>query len=143
MESDSAIGLGPSMSCVDRAFFTTWIWPLSTEIRSVLRSGGSAIFYEPLGTNPIINLYRRLTPSMRTPDEHPLVPADFTAMRQRFADVTIDYYSFLSLAGVLVVRVPKVGGLIVGVLQRADGAWFPRRPVHWRFAWVAVVRMRA
>lgn len=36
------------------------------EVRRVLKPGGMAVFYEPLGTNPIINLYRRLTPSMRT-----------------------------------------------------------------------------
>lgn len=57
------------------------------EVRRVLKPEGTAVFYEPLGTNPIINLYRRLTPSMRTPDEHPLVPADFDLMRRHFREV--------------------------------------------------------
>ena len=42
------------------------------EIARILNSTGSAIFIEPLGHNPIINLYRALTPKMRTEDEHPL-----------------------------------------------------------------------
>ena len=45
------------------------------EIARVLRAPrrGRAIFVEPLGHNPVINLYRKLTPNMRTVDEHPLV----------------------------------------------------------------------
>ena len=44
------------------------------EIARVLRPEGRAIFIEPLGHNPLINLYRRRTPELRTPDEHPLRP---------------------------------------------------------------------
>src|SRR5262249_36960492 len=46
------------------------------ELRRVLRPGGAAVFLEPMGHNPLINAFRRRTPSMRTPDEHPLVMAD-------------------------------------------------------------------
>src|SRR3546814_2369311 len=49
---------------IDRAF---------GEIARVLRPGGRAVFIEPLGLNPAIGLYRRFTPSARTPDEHPLL----------------------------------------------------------------------
>lgn len=41
------------------------------ELVRVLKPEGKAIFVEPLGHNPIINLYRKLTPSLRTKDEHP------------------------------------------------------------------------
>src|SRR3546814_1101008 len=53
---------------IDRAF---------GEIARVLRPGGRAVFIEPLGLNPAIELYRRFTPSARTPDEHPLLRRDF------------------------------------------------------------------
>lgn len=43
------------------------------EVRRVLRPGGRAIFWEPLGHNALINLYRARTPRARTPDEHPLL----------------------------------------------------------------------
>src|SRR5208283_2307916 len=43
------------------------------EIWRVLRPGGKAVFIEPLAHNPVIRLYRLITPSLRTRDEHPLV----------------------------------------------------------------------
>ena len=47
------------------------------EIHRILKSKGSLLFIEPLGTNPIINLYRKLTPNARSKDEHPLIKKDF------------------------------------------------------------------
>ena len=42
-------------------------------IRSITNdNGGQVIFYEPMGTNPFINLFRSLTPKLGSPDEHPL-----------------------------------------------------------------------
>jgi len=54
------------------------------EIRRVLRPGGRAVFVEPLGHNPILNLFRNLSPETRTPDEIPLRFSDFALLRQRF-----------------------------------------------------------
>src|SRR3546814_4334755 len=57
---------------------TDTLFPYTTLFRSrVLRPGGRAVFIEPLGLNPAIELYRRFTPSARTPDEHPLLRRDF------------------------------------------------------------------
>jgi len=42
------------------------------EVARVLKPGGIAVFLEALGHNPAINGYRRLTPALRTEDEHPL-----------------------------------------------------------------------
>ena len=52
-----------------------------SEIFRVLRPGGKFLFIEPLGTNPLINLYRKLTPQSRSIDEHPLVEEDFNLIR--------------------------------------------------------------
>ncbi len=38
------------------------------EIARVLKPSGHAVFMEPLGHNPFINLYRWVTPKLRTPD---------------------------------------------------------------------------
>ena len=46
------------------------------EINRVLKIGGRAIFYEPLGHNIFINMFRFLTPSFRSKDEHPLLIED-------------------------------------------------------------------
>src|SRR2546427_3559410 len=44
----------------------------SKQLARVLRRGGAAYFLEPLAHNPILNLFRWLTPSRRTPTERPL-----------------------------------------------------------------------
>ncbi len=55
------------------------------EILRVLRPGGVAVFAEPLGHNPVINLFRNLSPETRTPDEVPLRFRDFRRLSQGFA----------------------------------------------------------
>ena len=55
------------------------------------------LFIEPLGTNPIINIYRKLTPNSRSKDEHPLLNRDFEFMREKFSSINIKYYGFLTL----------------------------------------------
>jgi ubiquinone/menaquinone biosynthesis C-methylase UbiE len=54
------------------------------EIKRVLRPGGRAVFLEPLWHNPILRLGRALTPSARTPDEHPLTVDDWALMAEIF-----------------------------------------------------------
>jgi len=43
------------------------------ELVRVLKPNGCVVFFEPLGHNFLINLYRKLTPSMHSEDEHPLL----------------------------------------------------------------------
>ena len=56
------------------------------EIFRVLKPGGRFLFIEPLGTNPLINLYRKLTPQSRSVDEHPLVDRDFNLIQKKFSN---------------------------------------------------------
>ena len=67
------------------------------EIHRILKSNGALLFIEPLGTNPIINLYRKLTPNSRSKDEHPLVNKDFEYINKKFRKTKIKYYGFLTL----------------------------------------------
>ncbi len=67
------------------------------EIYRILKSNGSFLFIEPLGTNPFINLYRKLTPNSRSKDEHPLVYKDFEYIKNKFVEINIKYYGFLTL----------------------------------------------
>lgn len=46
------------------------------EIRRVIKIGGRALFQEPLSANPILRMFRILTPYARTKDEKPLTPQD-------------------------------------------------------------------
>ena len=77
------------------------------EIYRILKSNGNLIFIEPLGTNPIINLYRKLTPNSRSKDEHPLVNQDFKYINKKFIDTKIKYYGFLTLIFFPFYKFPK------------------------------------
>ena len=52
---------------------------------------------EPLGTNPLINIYRKFTPNARSPDEHPFKSEDIKLINSIFKNVEIKYYGFLTL----------------------------------------------
>lgn len=71
-----------------------------SQLRRVLIPGGKALFVEPLGHNPIINLYRRLTPDLRTEDEHPLLLRDLEHMTNYFKKVRISYFNFLTILAI-------------------------------------------
>jgi SAM-dependent methyltransferase len=67
------------------------------EIFRVLKPGGKLAVLEPLGTNPLINAYRRLTPASRTRGEHPLVAADLEKFQHLFPATETHYLHFLSV----------------------------------------------
>src|SRR3546814_3139995 len=80
---------------------TDTLFPYTTLFRSrVLRPGGRAVFIEPLGLNPAIELYRRFTPSARTPDEHPLLRRDFRRFDAAFGSTSCRFYGLATLAAV-------------------------------------------
>ena len=54
------------------------------EIERLLKKNGSLIFIEPMGTNPLINLYRKLTPKYRSSDEHPFNFKDINYFKNTF-----------------------------------------------------------
>lgn len=51
------------------------------ECHRVLRPGGRALFREPLLDNPLLKVFRKLTPAARTEDELPLSGADLAQIR--------------------------------------------------------------
>src|SRR3546814_13720576 len=64
---------------IDRAF---------AEIARVLRPGGRAVFVEPPGLNPAIEIYRRLTPGAPPPAAHPLPPHHLRRFHAAFRNHT-------------------------------------------------------
>ncbi len=112
-----------------------------SEIARVLKPGGSAIFVEPLGGNPLINLYRRLTPKLRTPDEQPLRMKDIHLARRYFHVVNSTSYYFSSL-----VAAPFYGmswqPAAVRILNRFDRAIFKLLPFTQRMAWIGVIILK-
>jgi ubiquinone/menaquinone biosynthesis C-methylase UbiE len=114
---------------LDRAF---------AEIARVLGESGSAVFSEPLGHNPLINLYRRLTPTLRTRDEHPLRMADLDVARRHFRTVEPHFFHLQSLAAVP-FRHTRAFPPLVDALEASDRVLFRTLPFTRRFAWQVVL----
>lgn len=117
---------------IDRAF---------AEIARVLRPGGRAVFVEPLGLNPAIELYRRLTPSARTPDEHPLLRGDFRRFEAAFRTTTCRFYGLTTLAAVPFRRTAARAPLFA-VTRALDRGLFALPAVKW-LAWYSLMEAEA
>ncbi len=100
------------------------------EVSRVLVPGGRAVFYEPLGHNPLLNLYRRLTPREHTPDEHPLL------MREVREFNNAEFFDLLSVFVIPILRLPG-GEKLLRAAEWADRLTF--RIIPPLRAWGAVV----
>lgn len=61
--------------------------PAAREIARVLKPGGRAAFVEPLPYNPVIEVYRHLAKTVRTPDETPFRFRQLRTLRSLFQEV--------------------------------------------------------
>lgn len=66
-----------------------------SEVNRVLRPGGKAVFQEPLAGNPLLKLFRYLTPKARTVDERPLSSRDL-AMLDATWNAKSKYYGLIT-----------------------------------------------
>lgn len=129
------------------------------EIARVLKKGGLAIFTEPLGHNPVIEAYRRLSQVVRTPYESPLTFQKIEEMRRHFTRVEHTEFQFLTLTTFLwfffverahpntvrywkkiVVEAERYGPVFQR-LQRADNVLFRVLPYLRRYAWNTVIEL--
>ncbi len=79
-----------------------------TEIKRVLKSGGKIVFGEPLDCNVLINLYRKLTPQIRSRDERPLSAEMLKFIQSQFSSIQVRYYGFLTLGpSILRLKSPR------------------------------------
>ncbi len=74
----------------------------ASEIKRVLKPGGRAVFSEPLAHNPISNIWRRLTPDVRTANEWPLSYSEIQEMSKHFSSVNYEEFDLLPLLSSLV-----------------------------------------
>ncbi len=110
------------------------------EIHRILKSKGSLVFIEPLGTNPIINFYRLLTPKSRSDDEHPLTYKDFKYIKNKFTDTQIKYYGLLTLIFFPFYRSPNTSNFFK-LLVTFDQYLFKLKLFQW-FAWSVLIKAR-
>jgi SAM-dependent methyltransferase len=110
------------------------------ELWRVLRPGGVAVFCEPWGENPLLNLARRRLPypgKQRTPDERPLCRRDLRVLRACFPDLEVRGYQLLSMAR----RVLRPGRVVRG-LDWCDRMLLTRVPALERFCRYVVLTLR-
>jgi SAM-dependent methyltransferase len=70
-------------------------------VRRVLRPGGSAVFCEPWGGNPLLSFARQQLPypgKQRTPDEMPLTRAHLSRLKTYFPGIQRRGFQLLSMA---------------------------------------------
>ena len=107
------------------------------EILRILKPGGSLTFVEPLGTNPIINFYRKLTPKSRSIDEHPLKGDDFKLIENQFKNIKIKYYGLLTLVFFPLYSSPKKS-IIFKILRNIDQFLF-KFNIFKKLAWSVLI----
>lgn len=108
-----------------------------SEIARVLRPGGVLLFREPLGTNPFFQLYRRLTPTARTPDERPFTFSDLALLRAHFDLQNAQWFGFFSI-GSAFIRLRAVRAALTAIDRGLSVT--PLRYFFWQFSGVAVKR---
>ena len=113
------------------------------EVYRVLKKGGVGVFVEPLGHNPLVNLFRRLTPHRRTPTERPFIWDDLLFLGQPFSSFTHREFYLTALAAFVLLPFGnrRLFQSAVKILSRADNAIFQIFPSLRRYAWVTVIRV--
>jgi len=108
------------------------------ELRRILRRGGRVLAVEALDYNPLIKLYRNLTPGMRTEWEkkHILSMADVKFARRFFEIGEVRYWHLLSIATAYLTRWPALqrrAGWTADQLDRLLLAIPGLRRMAWQF----------
>lgn len=104
------------------------------EIKRVLKSGGKAIFIEPMEHNPFIKTFRFLTPRLRSKDEHPLRMKDLQLIGKGFCGYEFKHYYFLALFAFPFCKFPLYGK-IQHFFERLDRKIFAIIPSLKKFSW--------
>jgi ubiquinone/menaquinone biosynthesis C-methylase UbiE len=109
-------------------------------ISRILKPSGNAIFLEPLGHNPFINLYRKMTPKYRSVDEQPLRISELKLFQKYFATVEIKYFYFFTLLAVPFHN-SKFFSKIVNFFDSIDRVIFSVKYLR-KYAWQIVIELR-
>lgn len=118
------------------------------EIKRVLKSDGHAVFHEPLGMNPFINLYRKFTPTKRTDDEKPLGIAELNLIKSIFPSTEFGFFDNATLISKIFVtlHLDNIADKLQGPLISIDKRILKGKPDKITFmqklAWVVIINMK-
>ena len=109
---------------------------------NALNKDGLVVMEEPMAFNPVVALYRLLTPKMRTDDEHPLVPDDIKLLKKYFEKVDVQGYVLFSLFSLFFVYIYKSDEFrdkSNKFLERVDNFLLKRFKFLNYFCWTSVI----
>ena len=111
------------------------------ELARVLKPGGHMVCTETLGHNPVIDWYRRRTPTLRTTWEvdHILRRKDFEVIGRHFGHIEMQFFHLATLAAVPFRHAPGFSALL-GSLRAIDRVLLAIPGVQWQ-AWQVVFRL--
>ena len=92
-----------------------------SEMARVVKPDGRVLCYEAVGHNPLFQLYRNLTPELRTKYEthHILKVPQVKAMKRYFGEIELRFFHLAVLLAVPFRRVPGFGALLA-LLEGVD-----------------------
>lgn len=111
------------------------------ELKRILKPNGNAIFFEPMGTNFLINLYRKLTPQSRTIDEQPFRKVEIDLILSYFPNSQFKYFSFFTLCAVPFRRF-KFFDSMYRQLARWDRVILRKNSPFRGLAWISAINLR-
>lgn len=92
------------------------------ELHRILKPGGCILACEALNYNPLIKLYRTVTPEMRTEweKEHILSLKDVRAAKKHFNVGAIRYWHLFGILGAFFRRIPVLHKMVMPILNAMD-----------------------
>jgi len=115
-----------------------------TEIKRLLKPQGRATFSEPLAHHPLIWLGRRLTPKLRTQDEHPLTIHEMSRFGQAFGTKDVETFFLLAPLAYIVRALPRGESafqILHRFLSKVDRRIFDALSITKKFAWYGIVNV--
>lgn len=109
-----------------------------SELVRVLTPEGRASFLEPLGYNPVFNLFRWLTPGYRVKTEHPLKKHDLNVISRHFKYTDFRFYYLFTLLAVPFRRM-RIFSDLVAFLHSVDQGLFKMIPGLKFLAWQLMI----
>jgi len=117
-------------------------------IERLLSQGGPALFVEPLAYNPLIQVFRQLTPWLRTPDKTPFAIQAVEDLGQYFVEVEHDEYYLMAAAYFLIARLTTeqvknvhIMRTLFRFLNSIDSLLLARFPRLKKYCWVTLVSL--
>lgn len=115
------------------------------ELDRVIADEGRATFAEPMDRHPLVWLFRRFTPRLRTEDEHPMGVVELEQFARRFGTYEMSVHFLLSPLAYVLRLLPRGEGMFRkahAFMQGVDNFLLKRVSMLRGLAWYGLVMLR-